>query len=105
MPGFPNMFTVLGTNSPHRLHSSVLGEVTAGYITRWLETFRDRAVDVIEVTEEAAARFTDDDAAALRPFDRATMADLLSEPEPRDFNIRRAQHIVNRRESMWALAR
>lgn len=38
IPGFPNLFTVLGPNSPTgSISLQYSAELTAGYITRWLE--------------------------------------------------------------------
>lgn len=110
IPGFPNFFTVLGPNSPT---GSILlqysAELTARYIAQWLTRFRDGDIDTVEVTEEATAKFNDDVAAALGPtvwntgcnswyltdegavdlwpYDRGTMATMLSEPDDRDFHV------------------
>ncbi len=110
IPGFPNFFTVLGPNSPTGsipLHYSA--ELTANYITQWLRRFRDGEFDTVEVTEQATTKFNDDVAAALGPtvwntgcnswyltdegnidlwpYDRKTMADMLTRPDDRDFHI------------------
>ncbi len=108
IPGFPNLFTVLGPNSPtgsiSLQHSA---ELSARYIARWLERWRRGEVDAVEVTDEATDRFYADVAAAmgptvwntgcnswyftesgnidLFPFDRATMRRLLADPDPADF--------------------
>ncbi|MGW5312206.1 flavin-containing monooxygenase [Nocardia thailandica] len=110
IPGFPNLFTVLGPNSPTgSISLQYSSELTARYITRWLERFRDGEIDTVEVTEEATDRFaesvaeamgptvwntgcnswyfTDQKTIDLWPFDRATMTALLSEPDERDFHV------------------
>ncbi|RMI35216.1 flavin-containing monooxygenase [Nocardia stercoris] len=108
IPGFPNLFTVLGPNSPTGsipLHDAA--EVTARYIVGWLERYRAGEFDIVEVTEAATARFNAEVASALGPtvwntgcnswyfteegfidllpFDRATMLTMLSGQEDGDF--------------------
>ncbi|QBJ96335.1 NAD(P)/FAD-dependent oxidoreductase [Rhodococcus sp. ABRD24] len=113
IPGFPNLFTVLGPNSPTgSISLQYSAELTARYITRWLERFRAGEFDTVEVTEDATTRFNDSVAEAmgptvwntgcnswyftdqqtidLWPFDRKTMTHLLTEPEDQDFLITRA---------------
>ncbi len=110
IPGFPNLFTVLGPNSPTGsvpLHFSA--ELTARYIAQWLRRFRDDEFDTVEVTDEATSEFNDAVAAALGPtvwntgcnswyltdegnvdlwpFDRKTMTTMLARPDDRDFHI------------------
>lgn len=110
IPGFPNLFTVLGPNSPTgSISLQYSAELTAGYITRWLERFRDNEIESVEVTEDATERFnrevydamgptvwntgcnswyfTDNDAIDLWPFDRATMDRMLGTPDDGDFHI------------------
>lgn len=110
IPGFPNLFTVLGPNSPTGSVSlQYSSELTARYITHWLRKFRDGEIDTVEVTEEATAKFNDDVTAALGPtvwntgcnswyltdegnvdlwpYDRKTMTAMLSRPDDRDFHI------------------
>ncbi|MGW6621770.1 flavin-containing monooxygenase [Nocardia sp. NPDC055002] len=110
IPGFPNLFTVLGPNSPTgSISLQYSAELTARYITRWLKRFRDNEFDTVEVTEEATVRFNDSVADAmgptvwntgcnswyfteentidLWPFDRKTMDTLLTEPDDRDYLI------------------
>ncbi|MFD6352373.1 flavin-containing monooxygenase [Nocardia tengchongensis] len=111
IPGFPNLFTVLGPHSPTGsipLHHAA--EVTARYITRWIQRWSAGEFDTVEVTAEATDRFESEVAAAmgptvwntgcnswyfteggsidLLPFDRATMESMLAEPDPGDFNFR-----------------
>lgn len=110
IPGFPNLFTVLGPHSPTGsipLHHAA--EVTARYITRWIQRWSAGEFDTVEVTEEATDRFEAEVAQAmgptvwntgcnswyfteggsidLLPFDRATMESMLAEPDPADFNF------------------
>ncbi len=108
IPGFPNLFTVLGPNSPTgSISLQYSAELTAHYIVGWLRRFRDGEFDTVEVTEEATARFNDAVADALGPtvwntgcnswyqtdegnidlwpFDRKTLTAMLTEPDDRDF--------------------
>jgi len=110
IPGFPNLFTVLGPNSPTgSISLQYTAEVTARYIAQWLEKFRTGELTSVEVTEQATTRFNDDVAAAmgptvwntgcnswyltdggavdLWPFDRATMTTMLGSPDPADFHL------------------
>ncbi|CAM3605021.1 flavin-containing monooxygenase [Smaragdicoccus niigatensis] len=110
IPGFPNFFTVLGPNSPTASISlQYSSEVTARYIARWLERFRDGEISTVEVTEEATTRFNDGVADALGPtvwntgcnswylteggtvdlwpYDRATLTRMLSKPDDRDYHL------------------
>ena len=110
IPGFPNLFTVLGPNSPTgSISLQFTSELTANYIAQWLKRFRDGTLDTVEVTEEATTRFNDDVQAAmgptvwntgcnswyfteeknidLFPWDRATMVGMLTSPEDRDFHV------------------
>lgn len=112
IPGFPNFFTVLGPNSPTGSVSlQYSSELTARYVTHWLRRFCDGEVDTVEVTEEATAKFNDDVTAALGPtvwntgcnswyltdegnvdlwpYDRKTMAAMLSRPDDRDFHLQK----------------
>jgi cation diffusion facilitator CzcD-associated flavoprotein CzcO len=113
IPGFPNFFTVLGPNSPSgSISLQYSAEVTARYIVQWLRRFRDGEIDTVEVTEEATTKFNDDVAVALGPtvwntgcnswyltdegnvdlwpYDRKTMAAMLSHPDDADYHITRA---------------
>lgn len=108
--GFPNLFTVLGPNSPVGslpLHHAA--ELTAGYIVRWLDRFRSGELATVEPTEEATAEFNaqvaealgptvwntgchswyqqEDGTIDLWPFNRATMKRMLGEPEDAHFRI------------------
>ncbi len=110
IPGFPNLFTVLGPNSPTgSISLQYSAELTARYITAWLERFAAGEFDTVEVTEEATTRFndavteamgptvwntgcnswyfTDQNTIDLWPFDRKTMTSMLTEPDDRDFYL------------------
>jgi len=112
IPGFPNLFTVLGPNSPTgSISLQYSSELTARYITQWLRRFRDGDVDTVEVTEEATAKFNDDVGHALGPtvwntgcnswyltdegnvdlwpYDRTTMTEMLNRPDDRDFHLQK----------------
>lgn len=110
IPGFPNLFTILGPNSPTgSISLQYTSEVTAEYVARWLRRYCDREFDTIEVTEEATERFNRAAAAALEPtvwstgckswyltdrgdvdlwpYDRGTLAGMLSAPELDDYHL------------------
>ncbi len=112
IPGFPNMFTVLGPNSPTgSISLQFSAELTARYIAQWLDRFRRGELATAEVTEEATAHFyrqvaeameptvwntgcnswyfTDAGTIDLWPFDRKTMVRMLSAPDDADFHVRR----------------
>ena len=111
IPGFPNLFTILGPNSPVGslpLHHAA--ELTSAYIVRWLERFAREEIAAVEPTEEATAEFnaqvaeamgptvwntgcnswyrTEDGTIDLWPFNRAQMRRMLAEPEDAHFHIR-----------------
>ncbi|MCU1641937.1 MAG: mpaO [Nocardia sp.] len=110
IPGFPNLFTVLGPNSPTGsipLHHAA--EVTARYITSWINRWSTGEFDTVEVTEAATDRFgahvaealgptvwntgcnswyfTEGGHIDLLPFDRHTMETMLTDPDPDDFHL------------------
>lgn len=112
IPGFPNLFTILGPNSPTASISlQYSAELTSKYIAQWLERWRNGDVDRIEVTEEATDDFyaavgeamgptvwntgcnswyfTDSGDIDLFPFDRKAMTRMLSKPDPADFHLTR----------------
>ena len=111
IPGFPNLFTVLGPNSPTAsILSQFASQLTANYIAHWLEQFRAGELQTVEVTEEATAEFnrqvaeamgptvwntgcnsyylTDSGVVDLWPFDRQTMVRMLSTPDDGDYLVR-----------------
>lgn len=110
LPGFPNLFTVLGPNSPTgSISLQFSAELTARWIVHWLERFRDGTLDTVEVTDTATEEFnravTDavgptvwntgcnswyfDESGAidLWPWDRRTMIGMLTEPDDNHFRI------------------
>lgn len=111
IPGFPNLFTVLGPNSPTgSIPLQYSAELTAGYIVAWLKRFRAGELNEVEITAEATDEFntavaealgptvwntgcnswyfTDEGTIDLWPFDRATLTRMLSAPDPAHFLIR-----------------
>lgn len=110
IPGFPNLFTVLGPNSPTgSISLQYTSELTARYIAQWLEKFRAGELTTVEVTDAATTRFndgvgtamgptvwntgcnswylTEGGAVDLWPFDRAAMKAMLGSPDPADFHL------------------
>lgn len=112
IPGFPNLFTVLGPNSPTgSISLQYTAEKTARYLLHWFEEFRLGTLEQVEVTEEATAAFNDEVLAALEPtvwntggcnswyftesgvvdlwpFDRKKLDAILTEPNPGHFTAR-----------------
>ncbi|MUL83761.1 MULTISPECIES: NAD(P)/FAD-dependent oxidoreductase [unclassified Mycolicibacterium] len=111
IPGFPNLFTVLGPNSPTgSIPLQYSAELTARYIVGWLKRFANAELSEVEVTEEATDEFnaavagalgptvwntgcnswyfTDAGTIDLWPFDRATLTRMLSEPDPAHYRVR-----------------
>ncbi|BDB39757.1 putative monooxygenase [Mycobacterium kiyosense] len=111
IPGFPNLFTVLGPNSPTgSISLQYSAERTAHYIAQFLEMLRDGAATSIEVTEDATDEFnaavaeamtptvwstgcnswylTENNTVDLWPYDRKTLTAMLAEPEPAHFELR-----------------
>ncbi|GAB11687.1 putative monooxygenase [Gordonia araii NBRC 100433] len=110
IPGFPNLFTILGPNSPTgSISLQYSAEKTADYIRQWLDAFAAGEFESVEVTNEATAKFNDQVAEAmgptvwntgcnswyfaqdgtidLWPFDRATLTRMLSAPDRADFHL------------------
>ena len=111
IPGFPNLFTVLGPNSPTgSISLQYTAELTARYIVKWLKRFESGEVDEIEVTEQATDEFnaqvaeameptvwntgcnswyfSEDGTIDLWPFDRGTLTRMLSEPQLDHYRVR-----------------
>ncbi|MGB3698777.1 MAG: NAD(P)/FAD-dependent oxidoreductase [Gordonia sp. (in: high G+C Gram-positive bacteria)] len=112
IPGFPNLFTVLGPNSPTgSISLQYSAEKTARYLVQWFEWFARGDAERIEVTEEATAEFNRQVMAALEPtvwntggcnswyftesgvvdlwpFDRKTLDEMLARPVPEHFTVR-----------------
>ena len=117
IPGFPNLFTILGPNSPVGslpLHHAA--ELSSAYIVRWLERFARGELATVEPTEKATAEFNsqvamalgptvwntgcnswyqrDDGTIDLWPFNRADMNRMLGEPDDSHFHIRRPAEVA-----------
>ncbi|GAB2994117.1 flavin-containing monooxygenase [Mycobacterium bourgelatii] len=111
IPGFPNLFTVLGPNSPTgSISLQYSAERTANYIVHFLNMLRDGKATSIEVTEEATDEFnaevaeamgptvwntgcnswylTENNTVDLWPYDRARLTAMLAAPELGHFDIR-----------------
>jgi cation diffusion facilitator CzcD-associated flavoprotein CzcO len=111
IPGFPNLFTVIGPNpSTASISQQYTAELTARYIVHWLKRFQNREVNEVEVTEQATDEFNDAVADAigptvwntgcnswyiggngnidLWPFDRRTMTRMLTAPDENHYHIR-----------------
>lgn len=114
IPGFPNLFTVLGPNSPTgSISLQYSAELTSRYLAQWIERWRAGDFDAVEVTERATADFarevaeamgptvwntgcsswyrTEGGAIDLWPFDRARMTRMLSRPDEADFTLHRVR--------------
>ena len=110
IPGFPNLFTVLGPNSPTgSISLQFSAELTARYIAQWIAGWARGEWSAVEVTDEATTAFnddvkeamgptvwntgcnswylTDDGAVDLLPWDRQTMVAMLDAPEPGHFHL------------------
>lgn len=119
IPGFPNLFTILGPNSPvGSISLQTAAEVTARHIIGWIDCFSRNEIDSVEVTEQATDEFNaevktalgptvwntgcnswyfkDDGTIDLWPFDRATMTRMLTRVEREHFIVRRAGEVVPR---------
>ncbi|GAB16649.1 putative flavin-containing monooxygenase [Gordonia effusa NBRC 100432] len=117
IPGFPNLFTVLGPNSPTgSISLQFSAELTAKYIVKWLERFAAGNLDSVEVTEDATAQFNSEVAQAmgptvwntgcnswyltesgsvdLWPFDRATMRRMLGTPQDEHFVVTQSRRVA-----------
>jgi cation diffusion facilitator CzcD-associated flavoprotein CzcO len=111
IPGFPNLFTVFGPNSPTGVMAMQhVAELTARYIIEWLRRFRDGEITTVEITEEATSRFAADVARAmgptvwntgcnswyfaednhidLWPFGRRRLTQMLGQPHDDDYILR-----------------
>ena len=112
LSGFPNLFSILGPNSPVGslpLHHAA--ELSSAYIVRWVERFAAGEISSVEPTEEATDEFNSQVAEALGPtvwntgcnswyqrsdgtidlwpFNRAQMKRMLGEPNDSHFHISR----------------
>lgn len=112
IPGFPNLFTVLGPNSPTgSISLQYSAERTAKYLVHWLRRFADGAISAVEVTDEATDEFNagvveamaptvwntgcnswylnEDNTVDLWPYDRAALTRMLDRPDERHYRISR----------------
>ena len=103
IPGLPNLFTILGPNSPTgSISLQYSAERTARYLVHILDLIASGTTRSVTVTEEATDEFnssvadamgptvwntgcnswylTEDNTVDLWPFDRTTMAEMLDEP-------------------------
>lgn len=113
VPGFPNMFTVLGPNSPTgSISLQLTSELTAGYIADLLDHLEQTSSATVEVTEEATKKFnadvtqamtptvwntgcnswylTPNGAVDLWPWDKPTLTRMLAHPDLDHFDVRAA---------------
>lgn len=111
IPGFPNLFTVLGPNpTTGSISQQYSAELTARYIVHWLTRFQKHELNEVEVTDEATDEFNAAVAEAfgptvwntgchswyfnengtidLWPFDRTTLTRMLSVPDAGHYRIR-----------------
>jgi cation diffusion facilitator CzcD-associated flavoprotein CzcO len=67
VPGFPNMFMLLGPHSPIGNHSLMpIAEAQAEYALRWIELWRRGEVDAAAPTEEATHEYNERSAPPCR---------------------------------------
>jgi len=60
LPGFPNLFTLMGPHSPIGNHSLIaVAETQAGYIVDWIERMRDDRLSSVVPTDEATDAYYD----------------------------------------------
>jgi cation diffusion facilitator CzcD-associated flavoprotein CzcO/NAD(P)-dependent dehydrogenase (short-subunit alcohol dehydrogenase family) len=68
VPGLPNMFTMMGPNSPIGNASLVpIAETQADYVLSWLKRMRERGIAQVEPTAAATDRFYAEVSAAMGP--------------------------------------
>ncbi|MFT4394715.1 flavin-containing monooxygenase [Gordonia lacunae] len=109
IPGFPNLFTILGPNSPTgSISLQHTSQLTADYIVHWLEQLRAGGVTSVEVTDEATEDYNRRLAEAMEPtvwntgchswyieggsidlfpYMPSTLASLLDTPDHSHFHI------------------
>ncbi len=114
LPGFPNLFTLMGPHSPFGNHSLIaVAEVQCAYALRWIQRIAEGEITHAAPTPEATRRFNEDmrDALpgtiwasgcdswyldadgipALWPWSPAHHRRLLAEPQDADFAICRSR--------------
>jgi cation diffusion facilitator CzcD-associated flavoprotein CzcO len=58
MPGFPNLFMLIGPHSPIANYSlTAIAEAQANYVVGWIRAWRDGEIRMVEPTQEATDRF------------------------------------------------
>lgn len=110
MPGFPNLFTLMGPHSPVGNFSLIaIAETQAGYVVQWLERMRRTGLRPVMPTPEATDEFNaelkssfpgtvwvtgcqswyldKDGLPEVWPWTAARHREMLAEPEPSHFRI------------------
>jgi cation diffusion facilitator CzcD-associated flavoprotein CzcO len=60
LPGFPNLFTLMGPHSPIGNHSLIaVAEAQTGYIVNWIERMHDERLSSVVPTDEATDAYYD----------------------------------------------
>ncbi|MDT5239400.1 MAG: hypothetical protein QOF88_2470 [Mycobacterium sp.] len=60
LPGFPNLFTLMGPHSPIGNHSLIaVAEAQTGYIVNWIKRMRDERLSSVAPTDEATDAYYD----------------------------------------------
>jgi cation diffusion facilitator CzcD-associated flavoprotein CzcO len=108
LPGFPNLFLLMGPNSPIGSSSLIpIAEAQAGYVRQWIERLRSGEVTAVAPTESATAAFNaeiranmgdtvwvtgcdswylgPDGYPTLWPFSMDRFRRMLARPDPREF--------------------
>lgn len=108
LPGFPNLFTLMGPHSPVGNHSLIaIAETQAAYVMQWIERLRRDGLASVAPTAAATARFNEelrralpgtvwatgcrswylgaDGRPELWPWSAARHREMLQQPEPADF--------------------
>ena len=66
LPGFPNLFTMMGPHSPVGNHSLIaVAEAQAEWVVRWVQRMRAQGLHSVAPTQEATARFNEELRAAM----------------------------------------
>jgi cation diffusion facilitator CzcD-associated flavoprotein CzcO/acetyl esterase/lipase len=110
VPGFPNLFMLMGPHSPVGNHSLVaVAETQSDYVVEWIERMRREGVSGVSPTEDATAAFNAsmrealpgtvwttgcdswyldaDGVPAVWPWSPRRHRLMLAEPEPDDFVV------------------
>lgn len=66
LPGFPNLFMLMGPHSPIGNHSLIaIAETQADYVMHWIRMFREGRIAAAAPSSEATARFNEEMRSAL----------------------------------------